>query len=228
MVRAAATAASRRRPGRRRPGRPRAVPGRDVRRDLLAAARTLFLRFGYRAVSARQVAAEAGTHPAMVQYYFGSKQGLYAAMLQEAIAPLRARVETMLRAPDAETPDLPALLEAYMRTVAAHPWVPGLLVRDVLAPGGEFRERFIRDFAGRVAPLVATLAGRAARHGRLRADLDPTLTVVSLLSLGLWPFLAMPVLSGALGLTADTAFVEKLIRHTVRLFAAGTAAGDPT
>jgi TetR/AcrR family transcriptional regulator len=228
MARAAARAASHRRPARRRPGRPRAVPGRDVRRDLLAAARTMFLRYGYRAVSARQVAAEAGTHPAMVQYYFGSKQGLYAAMLQEAIAPLRARVETMLMAPDAEAPDLPALLEAYMRTVAAHPWVPGLLVRDVLAPGGEFRERFIRDFAGRVAPRVATLAGRATRRGRLRADLDPTLTVVSLLSLGLWPFLAMPVLSGALGLKADAAFVEKLIRHTVRLFAAGTAAGEPT
>ena len=32
----------------------------------------------------------------MVQYYFGSKQGLYAAMLQDAIAPLRAQVQAML------------------------------------------------------------------------------------------------------------------------------------
>ena len=213
---------------RRRPGRPRAAPGRDVRGDLLAAARRLFLRYGYRAVSARQVALAAGTNPAMVQYYFGSKQGLYAAMLQDAVAPLLQRVEAMLMAPSAEVPDLPALLEAYMRTVAAHPWVPGLLLRDVLAPGGEFRERFIRDFAGRVGPRVATLAGRAVQGGRLRADLDPTLTVVSLLSLGLWPFLAMPVLSGALGFEAHERGLEKLIRHTVRLFAAGTAAGDLT
>ena len=116
---------------RRRPGRPRAAPGRDVRGDLLAAARRLFLRYGYRAVSARQVALAAGTTPAMVQYYFGSKQGLYAAMLQDAVAPLLQRVEAMLMAPSAEVPDLPALLEAYMRTVAAHPWVPGLLLRDV-------------------------------------------------------------------------------------------------
>ncbi len=223
MARAAASNAV-----RRRPGRPRAAPDRDVRGDLLGAARRLFLRYGYRAVSARQVAAEAGTNPAMVQYYFGSKQGLYAAMLQDAVAPLQARVEAMLTAPEAEAPDLPALLDAYMRTVAAHPWVPGLLLRDVLAPGGEFRERFIRDFAGRVGPRVAMLAGRAAKGGRLRADLDPTLTVVSLLSLGLWPFLAMPVLGGALGFKADAAGVERLIDHTVRLFAAGTAAGDAT
>lgn len=223
MARAAASKA-----GRRRPGRPRAAPDRDVRSDLLGAARRLFLRYGYRAVSARQVAAEAGTNPAMVQYYFGSKQGLYAAMLQDATAPLQERVEAMLTAPEGEAPDLPALLDAYMRTVAAHPWVPGLLLRDVLAPGGEFRERFIRDFAGRVAPRVAMLAGRAAERGRLRAGLDPTLTVVSLLSLGLWPFLAMPVLSGALGFKPDAAGVERLIDHTVRLFAAGTAAGDAT
>lgn len=212
----------------RRPGRPRAAPGRDLRADLLGAARRLFLRYGYRAVSARQVAAEADANPAMVQYYFGSKQGLYAAMLQEAAAPLAARIEAMLTAPDAETPDLPALLEAYMRTVAAHPWLPGLLVRDVLAPGGEFRERFIRDFAGRVGPRVAMLAGRAARDGRLRADLDPSLTVVSLLSLGLWPFLAMPVLTRVLGLEPDAETLDRLITHTVRLFAAGTAAGEPT
>lgn len=223
---------SRRRPTRGRPapaarrrGRPRAAPGRDVRAQLLEAARNLFLSYGYRAVSARQVAARAGVNPAMVHYYFGSKQGLYAAMLQEVIAPVAARVDAMLQAPQEEAPDLPGLLEAYMRTVAAHPWVPGLLVRDVLAPGGEFRERFIREFAGRVGPRVAELAGRAARDGRLRADLDPRLTVVSLLSLGLWPFLAMPVLRRALGLGADPVDIERLIRHTVRLFAAGTAEG---
>jgi AcrR family transcriptional regulator len=190
---------------------------------LLGAARELFLRYGYREVSARQVADAAGVNPAMVQYYFGSKQGLYAAMLAEAVAPLASRIESMVAGPSGDELDLGGLLEAYMRTVAAHPWVPGLLMREVLAPDGAFRERFIADFAGRFAPKVAQLIGRAVDSGQARADLDPRLTLVSFLSLGLWPFLAMPVVSRVLGLEKSTAAVDRLIEHSVRLFEAGTA-----
>lgn len=192
---------------------------------MLAAARDLFLRHGYSAVSVRQLAAAAGVNPAMVTYYFEGKQGLYGAMLLEIIGPLSARIDTMLSAPEADSPDLAGLLDAYMRMIAAHPWLPGMLLRDVFSPDGQFREHFARDFAGRLAPRAAALAQRGVRQGRMRADLDPRLTVVSLLSLGLWPFLAMPVLKQALRLEADEASIGRLIDHTVRLFAAGTAAG---
>ncbi len=164
-------------------------------------------------------------NPAMVQYYFGSKQGLYAAMLGDVVAPLASRIDSMLSQPDGDDLDLAGLLEAYMRTVAAHPWVPGLLMREVLAPDGAFRERFIADFAGRFGPKVARIITRAVHSGRARADLDPRLTLVSFLSLGLWPFLAMPVVSRVLELDKGPAGVDRLIEHTVRLFAAGTAPG---
>jgi len=209
----------------RRPGRPPAGPERDVRGELLAAARELFLRYGYRSVSARQVAAAAGVNPAMIQYYFGSKQGLYAAMLHEAVGPLVARIEAMLAEPADGAASLPALLDAYMHTVKSNPWVPGLLMRDVLAPDGNFRERFIDEFASRFAPRVASLVKRDIARGASRADLDPQLTVVSFLSLGLWPFLALPVLRRVLELGTDQSGIEQLIDHTVKLFAAGTAAG---
>jgi len=162
----------------------------------------------------------------MVQYYFGSKQGLYAAMLGEVVAPLAARIDSMLSQPDGHDLDLAGLLEAYMRTIAAHPWVPGLLMREVLAPDGAFRERFITDFAGRFGPKVARIITRAVHSGRARGDLDPRLTLVSFLSLGLWPFLAMPVVSRVLELEKGPAGVDRLIEHTVRLFAAGTAPGE--
>ena len=210
---------------RRRPrGRPAGEHARDVRAALLSAARERFLERSYREVSVRELAAAAGVNPAMVGYYFGDKQGLYAAMLQEVMGPLAGRIEAMLATPGDQDPDLPGFLRAYMQTAAAHPWLPRLILRDVLSPGGAFRERFIEQFAGRLAPKVAALAGRhgAGRPGR---PLDPRLTVVSMLSLGLWPFLAMPLLERALGLTPDEQGVERLIEHTVRFFRAGLSAG---
>lgn len=216
-----------RKPPRRRPrGRPAGGPALDVRAALLQAARARFLERGYREVSVRELAAAAGVNPAMVRYYFGDKQGLYAEMLQEVVGPLASRIEAMLATPAEEAPDLPGFLRAYMRTAAANPWMPRLILRDVLAPDGAFRDRFIAQFAGQLAPKVAALAGR--RGGAAAAAppaTDPRLTVISMLSLGLWPFLAMPVLERALGFVPDEDGIERLVEHTVKFFQAGLSAG---
>lgn len=224
-VRAAKTPRAGPSPRRRARGRPAAATERDLRGDLLAAARELFLRYGYRAVSARQVAAKAEANPAMVHYYFGSKQGLYTAMLREATAPMVAAIDRML----AEAPrqaDPAALMDAYMRVIGSHPWIPGLLLREVFAPEGAYREDFIREFAGRIGPRVVELIRRGIESGRLRGDLDPQLALVSFLSLALFPFLARPVLGRVLGRRFEGDGLEALIRHNTRLFAAGAAAGE--
>lgn len=205
-------------------GRPPSEATRDVRLELLRAARDLFLDRSYREVSLRELAAAVGVSPAMVRYYFGDKQGLYVAMLRDVMGPLVGRIERMLAAPAQQRPDLAGFLREYMKTAAANPWLPRLILRDVLAPDGGFRDRFVEEFAGKLAPKVAQLAGR----GGPGAPLDPRFTVISMLSLGLWPFLAMPVLERALDFHPDDAGIERLIDHTVRFFTAATAAGAPT
>jgi AcrR family transcriptional regulator len=64
-------------PGRRgrRPGRP------ETRAQLLDVARRRFLAEGYQAVTMRSIAAEAGVDAALVSYFFGSKRGLFGAVL---------------------------------------------------------------------------------------------------------------------------------------------------
>lgn len=207
-----------RRPAR---GRPRAAETREVRVELLRAARELFLDRSYPEVSLRELAAMVGVSPAMVRYYFGDKQGLYAAMLRDVMGPLAGRIESMLAAPAEQRPDLAGFLREYMKTAAANPWLPRLILRDVLAPGGGFRDRFVQEFASQLAPKVAQLAGRGGKG----APLEPRFTVISMLSLGLWPFLAMPVLERALDFHPDEAGIDRLIDHTVRFFTAATAAG---
>lgn len=207
----------------RAPGRPRAQAADDVRAQLLAAARELFLKYGYRAVSSRQVAAAAGANPAMIHYYFGNKHGLYRAMLEQAIAPAVAQLNAMLEAAD-ESVSAARMLETYMGIIAANPWIPGLLMREVFAPDAPYRSQFIADFAGRFAPRIATLVEQEQRAGRIRTDVDPKLAVISFLSLGLFPFLSLPVWTRALGVKASRAEIARLIKHTARVFRAGVYA----
>src|SRR5215468_1487809 len=72
---------------RRGRGRPRGASTGNVRERLLHAARDLFLRYGYRAVSSRQIGAAAGVNFAMIRYYFGGKPGLYREILQGLLPP---------------------------------------------------------------------------------------------------------------------------------------------
>jgi AcrR family transcriptional regulator len=70
-------------PGRRgrRPGNP------DTRAAVLDVARRRFLADGYQAVTLRSIAAEAGVDVALVSYFFGSKRGLFAAVMTLSVNP---------------------------------------------------------------------------------------------------------------------------------------------
>jgi AcrR family transcriptional regulator len=63
----------------RRQGRWRS--GAESRQRILDAARVLFDKHGYSGTTVRAVAAAAGVDPAMVFYFFDTKQGLFAAAL---------------------------------------------------------------------------------------------------------------------------------------------------
>jgi AcrR family transcriptional regulator len=200
-------------------GRPKNTDTHDVRTALLSAARELFLRYGYRAVSSRQIAAAAGANVAMIRYYFGGKAGLYREMLDGLLAPMRARIEQMLA--DPSSVDLGALLGLATRTHATNPWVGGLILREVLSADGPMRPMFLREIGGRMEPFLKRILQREIERGRLRRDLDPQLTMLSMISLAVFPFLAFQVTSRMFGVSRDEEYVERLVRHTGELLARG-------
>ena len=73
-------------------GRPSGRDSDKVRRNLLEAARDHFLKRDFKAVSLRQIASSAGVNGAMVNYYFGGKQGLYLAMVDEVFESLESKM----------------------------------------------------------------------------------------------------------------------------------------
>src|SRR5687767_7484695 len=69
----------------RRPGRPRAEEA-NQRERLLDAAAACFAADGVAATSLRSIALKTGVTPALVNYYFGSKQQLIDAFVTERVA----------------------------------------------------------------------------------------------------------------------------------------------
>ena len=193
-----------------------------MRQQLLGVARGLFAQQGYHAVSTRQVADAAQVNPAMIHYYFGSKEGLYEAMLADTFAPLMERLDTVLASTD-EAGALRDFFKLYMHTLGSNPWMPSLMLREVVAEGGRLRGWFVRQFASRDGGLLARLIEREQAAGRIRADADPTLTALSMVSLAVFPFVAMPVAPEASGMRVKTGYLDRLIDQTERLFLQGVS-----
>jgi TetR/AcrR family transcriptional regulator len=211
-----AVVASRKRRGR---GRPSAEDSEDVRKKLLDAARELFPRYGYRGVSSRQIGAAAGVNFAMIRYYFGGKPGLYREMLQGVLQPARSTLEAI--GATESPPSLAGVFESMTRSWAANPWVAGFVVREVLAPDGPMRAMFLREFPERLAPVVERLVEGEMAAGKLRADLDPRMLVLSIVSLAIFPFLTLPLTTRVFGVRNDEEFVERFLHHTAQLLARG-------
>jgi AcrR family transcriptional regulator len=199
----------------RRPGRPRADEA-NQRERLLDAAVVCFADDGIAATSLRTIALKAGVTPALVNYYFGSKAELVDAFIAERMTPIATALRERLLAAG---PEPRALLATFVRgmhdVVAQHPWWPALWVREVLSEKGALRDVLRKQVAPQVAQLLADALVGAQKRGDLSADLDPRLTVVSLMGLTMMPLAAEHLWRRIFA--ADDIDRDVLLRHTLAL-----------
>lgn len=88
------------------------APAPDRREDLLEAGTRLFLHRSYDELGIDDIAREAGVARGLLYYYFGSKRGLYAAVIDRAAQELTERLDPEPARPPGERVRLS--LEAYL------------------------------------------------------------------------------------------------------------------
>ena len=209
----------------RSPGRPQASEsdGLEARDTLIETAARRFAEQGFDGTSLRQVAEGAGVTPAMVAYYFRDKSGLLEAVvrqgLERLIGVVRAAVDAHAPGRFAET-----LIHEYIRAVVREPWIPQILIREVISKESPLRTLFVEEFVSKAVSLVPPRVADEIRSGRLRADLDPRYAILSLIGMCVFPVIAHPVLGSRLGYELDDAFSASYGAHVLTLFLHGAGA----
>lgn len=151
----------------RRPGRPTGAQHGEPRALLLDVALVLFARQGIMETTLGAIAREAGVTPAMVHYYFKTRDQLLDVLIDERFVPLRAELGRAFADSDAEPADaLRAFAEGLVAVAERHPWFATLWVREVISEGG---------CCASVLPSVSAMRIRrhrlhASRNGRRRAS----------------------------------------------------------
>jgi AcrR family transcriptional regulator len=137
---------------------------RDVeatRRRLLDAARTLFAEHAFDDVTVRDICREARANLALVNYHFGDKQGLYLALMNEAIAAIRQFIEVAMNAPERSGAEdrLRHFVQAFLQRIFKHhddhAWVHKLVQHELNRPT-EAANRIIEEA---IVPRMRYLSG---------------------------------------------------------------------
>lgn len=206
----------------RAPGRPAAVSRTaDPREALLDAAKLAFAHSGYAATSLRQIAQAAHVTPALASYYFRDKPGLLAAVIEQRVAPAAGRVIAVLQGEEPALARLERFVREYTDVAVRNPWLPQLIVREVLNDEGVLRDTFVARFGSGLGGLLRGTLAQAQAEGALRRDLAPEHLAMSLMSLCVFPFIATPLVRGVLGVRVDETSAPALAAHHWSLFLAG-------
>lgn len=161
-------------------GRPRDGNPEETRRGILRAAETSFASSGFVAATTRHVAAAAGVNVATLHYHFGSKEGLYRAVLEEVVRG------SLPELPAEGTPAfrLARYVEALFDYTAARPTLSRLSILDRLTRTAKGANGVPAD--PRVAALETLLAVLPEAAPGARSSAGWTVGLIDLtLSLGL-------------------------------------------
>ena len=193
-----------------------------ARAKILAAAEALFAEHGFAGVGVRQIAAAAGVNGAMIHYYFGNKESLYHAIIENAAATVRGLIADAIASATSLEERLTRVVKAYAGYIFGHQHLARILLREMLA-GGEHIMTIIPKYATTNYGMLPEAMAAGVRGGELR-EIDVDLAPVSLMGMIIVFQLIRPLIAIGLGkIQFDERFIERLAAHTVDLFLHGAA-----
>src|SRR5256885_13813045 len=178
------------RPSAARPSARKASPRRPLRDPertraaILAAATDEFARYGLGGARVDRIAERARSNKRMLYYYFGSKDALFLAVLENAYAGIR-RAEERLDLLNTDPVDgVRRLVEFTWKYFTEHPEFLALLNSENLHQAEHLKRS--RQIQGMNSPLIATLAvllRRGQHSGKFRSGVDALQLYISIAGL---------------------------------------------
>lgn len=165
------------------PGRPPASLARDARELLLNAATELFSEQGVAATTFAMIAKRAGLTPAMLHYYFKDRDELLDVLVEERFLRILSHVWDPVQPNANATDTIRGIVERLLEGIQQMPWIPSTWMREILNEGGLLRERILRRLPYDKVRILASAIAQGQANDSLNPQLDPLLTVFSMLGL---------------------------------------------
>ncbi len=138
----------------------------ETLRTILRTAQRLFMEYGYRAVTTRQIASACGLTQPALYHYFHDKQELYVAMMHEEVAKMRAALERIARRGESITERLESMA-TYLLNSSQHDM--DIMLHDIRHElSAEARATLASIFQTGIVAPVASVFTAGIEEGLLR------------------------------------------------------------
>ncbi|WP_423458239.1 TetR family transcriptional regulator [Ottowia sp. VDI28] len=152
----------------------RAAAAEATREAILRAATKVFAKYGYAGGSIEKISSAAKSVDRMIYYYFGSKEGLFVAVLEDIYRRMD-EAESRLEIDESQPLEaLGELIRFVLRYYREHPEFVTLLNTENLHKGKHIvKSRRAREYSHHAVTLTERLLAKGVEQGLVRSNIEP-------------------------------------------------------
>ncbi|MBN1626290.1 MAG: TetR/AcrR family transcriptional regulator [Deltaproteobacteria bacterium] len=194
---------------------------------ILHAAMEVFAELGYEGARVDEIAKRSGVNKAMIYYRIGDKGKLYEEVIHYVFGDTVERISKNIKDELSPEEKFKVYLENITKTMAEHPPLPRIMMREIASGWTNFSEAIVKDISG-ILVIIKGIIDDGVRKG-VFIDINPI--VVHLMAIGtiLLFNLSMPVrqnfyhlLEGKIDVPKDASFehilpdIEKMMLRALK------------
>lgn len=179
-------------------------------KKIITAANKLFTQKGYSATTTRDIAEEAGTNLALINYHFGSKENLYKKVVHEKFMILLGAMGPVLSDENISLEDkIEAIVENYTKLLLENEELPIFILNELTV-----NKMMFSNITQNTRELAQPVLDKQLKERGIK--LSAVNLAINTLSLTMFPFIAKPLIITS-GLIKEEEFVDFVTDRKVKI-----------
>ncbi|MDR1370362.1 MAG: TolC family protein [Dysgonamonadaceae bacterium] len=180
-----------------------------------AAAFKIFQQKGFAGTRTRDIANEAGINPALLNYYYRSKEKLFEIVMKESLGRVFTRLQIVLNESSSSIPEkIDTIVNIYIDLLKENPNIPLFVLSEIQANPEKFKKQIgFSDI--RIQEMAALKQAKEFMKNAGLDNIDPFHIVINMISMSIFPFAAKPMIKTLTG--KDEQAFEEFIEERRKL-----------
>ena len=191
----------------------------DKKDHILDVAEQVFAELGYDGASTRVISAQAGVNMAMLNYYFGSKEGLYLSVFERKVSSFKALLQN-IGSNDSMTPwdKLERAIDEYVNRIIANNCFQKLINRELsLSIRGGITDKMVPILMTNVIELKKILK-EGIDSGQFYPDIDSDLTITTIFGTKNYLINSQHMSAALLEHTLDNEYLDRELKPRLKTY----------
>lgn len=152
----------------------------DKRTDILRAAEKLFAEFGFEGTSTRQISKESGANMAMINYYFGSKEGVFLEIMEDRISGFKSQLNLIAEEQIPAREKLLKVVEQYTNRIFSNVCFHKMMHRELSLTQRPEMFTQIKEAMAQNLNVIESIINSGIEEGHFR-PVDVRMSIVSIM-----------------------------------------------